>query len=366
MRLILVVLALSLGSPVQANPKIELDSAWIAVQAEGSVPSDKEVRVVLGTDVTLFLVVEARVDGKKRWFTDAPRLRKRGRRIRGRWIQAWPDDYPPIHIQWKTVEPSLSLGIYDNTGTFGTEPHAPKHPTHPSRWHWCPITYKEHSLTLGSGWTHPANARPHESPDRYSGLGTMRYGASIRMGEQRVNTPGRDNRTRAGIHESVATVRFRKDNSFVGYMTELMNVPYVYGSASPSGKDRDHQSEKATGADCADLIVYGWRRGGKRLKYTWSQGLKSYTKKMKNVSYMTDGSYRTEGGNLIEFGDAIRAGDILLWGRHVAIVVEKDPKNVLTKDTKILHTVWGSPEIVPLRKIGYGFDKTDFEIRRLK
>ena len=149
-------------------------------------------------------------------------------------------------------------------------------------------------------------------------------------------------------------------------MTELMNVPYVYGSASTTGHDRHHQAERATGTDCADLIVYGWRRAGHKIKYTWSQGLKAHTRRMSNASYFSDKRYRNHEGKRIEFGKEIEVGDILLWGRHVAVITETDASNFLTQDTMILHTIWGSPAIVPLKQIGFGFDKIDFEIRRLK
>lgn len=366
MRLFIISVVLCLSGGAFAEPRIQLDSVWIALNTDDSVASSKPARVVLGTDVHLSLVLQARVNGKKRYFSTRSHIRKSGRKIPKRLISPWPNDFPSLTIEWRTVEPSLALGIYDNTGTFGTEPHSPNHSTHPTRWHWCPITYKEHALNWGSVWTHKATARPKETPDQYGGLGTMRYAAIVRLGDQRIRTSGSQNTVKGGLSESVARVSYRKDNTFVGYMTELLNVPYVYGSASPNRNDANHQSEKALGADCADLIVYGWRRGGKRLKYTWSQGLKSYTRRVKKVLYVGSGQYTSVDGNPVRFDEHIRPGDILLWGRHVAIITEIDSDKILTKNTKILHTIWGSPEIVPLNKIGYGFDKTDFEIRRIK
>jgi hypothetical protein len=362
------MMAILIAGPLQGppSPAIGIQSAWIAMSTNGSIATAREQRVVQGTNVRLYLVVEAQVNGKAIVFSEAPRLRRKGRILSQGRIHRWPSTADPITIQWRTIEPSLEPGIYDNTGTFGVAPHGGDDKAHPARWHWCSIEYRQHPRSWGSVWAHEANARPLEAPDHYQGLGTMRYSATLQYRGRSIHTPGTTERDKGGLRQSVPTVRFRTNNTEVGYMTELLNVPYVYGSASTTGKDRHHQAERATGTDCADLIVYGWRRAGHNIKYTWSQGLKAHTRRTSNASYVSDKTYRNREGKRIEFGKEIEVGDILLWGRHVAVITERDPSNFLTQNTTILHTIWGSPAMVPLKQIGFGFDKTDFQIRRLK
>jgi len=74
----------------------------------------------------------------------------------------------------------------------------------------------------------------------------------------------------------VTRVTIRRDDSFLGYLTEMYGQPYIWASAGLS--DTSHQSEHLEGSDCADLMVYGARRMGKHLAYTWTGGLPDITK----------------------------------------------------------------------------------------
>jgi hypothetical protein len=84
------------------------------------------------------------------------------------------------------------------------------------------------------------------------------------------------------------------------------------------------------------------------------------------VSHLQDARYRQADGALVAFGSDVRVGDMLLWNRHVAVIAEVDPSGHLTPDTLIIHTVVESAALVPLREVGFGFDRAPFEVRRLK
>lgn len=355
----------ALAPPAHAAKKVRILRAWIAAGAKGQPASTREVRVKRGTDVRLYAVVEAIVDGKRRTFSRAKDLRRGRRKVKG--VKAWPRALGALKLTWYKLEADpISDGIYDNTGTMERGWHPEARKSHPERWHWCSIDYVETKTKWGNVWSHRADAKPTTTPN-YGGLGTMRFVLRVEHRGKVVFTRGRAHKDRSGLKRGIATVRFRRDDSSVGYMTELMNVPYVFGSSSTSGRARDHQTERAVGADCADLVVYGWRRQGrKKQKYTWTGGLKSLSRRRARVSDLVANRYRTADGRPIKFGRDIQAGDMLLWSGHVAVISAKDPTGYLTPETEILHTVIEVPALVPLKQIGFSFDQPPFDIRRAR
>ncbi len=360
---VLVSLALVTQGPDDLAPRPELLAAWIAVGIGDGEASDAELRAKLGTDVRLYLVVEARVGREVRTYSDAPALKKRGRKVTA---TPWPKEYGKVAVEYFKLEPNTKDLIYDNTGELEHAWFPEERKSHPSGWHWCPIDYLETDTTWGSVWRHPADARPTLAKDIHGGLGTMRFVVKVAYRGRTVFSPGKERRDKTGLLPGIATVRLRRDDTAVGYMTELINVPYIYGSSTATGSERDQQAERAVGADCADLIVYGWRRLGKKIAYTWTGGLKGMTNRRALVDRVEGDRYRTGDGSPIKFGREVQVGDLLLWGRHVAVVAEADPTGYLTPETKILNTVWESPMLVPLKDIGFGFDKSPFDLRRAR
>jgi cell wall-associated NlpC family hydrolase len=310
-----------------------------------------------------WLVLETRWKGKTVYFSDAPKIKQKRRIIRAK---KWPSHtFGEIAIHIAKLEPEIpNQGIYDNTGRMEPYWHPEERKDHPKKWHWCPIQYQETMVGRESNkWRHQLDTKPTTSK-YHRDLGTMRYVARVTWKQRRYWSPGKNHRDKGGVRPGIATVRVRRDNSAVGYMTELMNVPYVYGSSSTSGRLADHQTERAVGADCADLIVYGWRRAGRKIDYTWSQGLKSHTRRTAHVAQLLEGRYREQNGLPIKFGQDIQVGDIILWNRHVAVVASADSSGYLTPNTEILHTIMETPKLTKLANVGFGFDTPPFQIRR--
>src|SRR5438045_4018799 len=81
----------------------------------------------------------------------------------------------------------------------------------------------------------------------------------------------------------------RRAATYLGYLTEMFGQPYVWASAGLT--DATHQSERLEGSDCADLMVYGARRMGKRIAYTWTGGLPDVTKYLAAGKRGDDGVY---------------------------------------------------------------------------
>ncbi len=357
-----------LAQPAQSapTPTVRIDKVWIALGEGDKAASNREMRAKLGADVRLYLVVEARVNGKRRVFTEAPKLRKGRRRVRK--IARWPATLPKPQITWYKLEADpLENGIYDNTGTMEPAWHPVERADHPAKWHWCHIDVAETEMTKwGSAWRQKADAHPTTTPDEYGGLGTMRFTARVKLGRKEVWARGKEHMDKSGLKRGIATVRFRRDDTPVGYMTELINVPYVYGSSTTTGRDKDHQAERGVGSDCADMVIYGWRRAGKKQGYTWTGGLKSRSKRRAWVTALKGGKYRTADGKPIKFGRDVRVGDMFLWSGHVAVIAEKDKTGYLTPNTMILQTVIESTALIPFKKVGFGFDSPPFDIRRAK
>jgi len=81
--------------------------------------------------------------------------------------------------------------------------------------------------------------------------------------------------TRSASRARCIACRIRSGDDFLGWLTGYLLVPEVFGSA---GGGRNHQTERFTGADCADVMVGAIRRAGRTdLDYTNVAGLPAFT-----------------------------------------------------------------------------------------
>ncbi len=355
---------------VQATPgapSVRIDAVWIAIAVADGPATDAEAWAKLGQRVTGSVVIEATVAGKRALFSEAKVVVHRGKKLTP---QRWPKAWEKPEVRWALLEADPKGRLFDNTGTMERSWYPDERKAHPASWHWCPIDVAESPLAWGKHTlTHRLDARPKRTPDTFGGLGTFRYVVELRWRGQTVRSRGAAHRDKTGLLPGIATVRVRRDDTPVGYMTELVNVPYVFGSSTATKSDTDHQAERAVGADCADLVVYGWRRAAvvqrkTPPKYTYTGGLKTMTKRVAYVDTVENGVYRTGDGRPVKFGRDVEVGDLLLWKGHVAVVAERDPSGYFTPKTKILHTVIESAALVPFEKIGFGFDTMPFDVRR--
>lgn len=216
-------------------------------------------------------------------------------------------------VRWFKIEPTI--GAIDNTT--------------PS-FHFEPVTYVETALPACEGkLTCPADVTPTKLPkvDALPGCGTMAFRVEAVSKEgAALSTPGMTNTKYGGLTQDVYRVTLRRDDTLIGYATELLNTPYIFGSAGPDGRN---QSDLLIGSDCADLIVYARRRSGKKAEYT--------------SSYSID-----RQAPLLAEGKPPRAGDLVHFpgSRHVAILFEdREPVGVVDENDLILHTCWAPPTV---------------------
>ena len=107
------------------------------------------------------------------------------------------------------------------------------------------------------------------------GVGTLRYKVEVELDGKTLASPGAEATDTFGILPKVHRVSIRRDDTFLGFLSAYLLVPEVFGSA---GGGKNHQTERFTGADCADVMVGAMRRKGKKLAYTNVAGLPAYAK----------------------------------------------------------------------------------------
>jgi hypothetical protein len=135
------------------------------------------------------------------------------------------------------------------------------------------------------------------------GLGTLRYKAEIKLGDVTLATAGAEATDTFGLLPSVHRVSIRRDDTFLGFLSEYLLVPEVFGSA---GGGKNHQTERFTGADCADVMVGAMRRKGVNLPYTNVAGLPAFAKTIAGAVELDDKDMPAHEIAGVQVGDLIR------------------------------------------------------------
>jgi len=324
----------------KSGAQIVLRSARVVATSSGG---DKTARpgihrARLDEDILLFAAVEALLDGKPVVICAAEKLELHGKRVKGKKLIE-PADAPGMELRWYKVQPTGDS--YDNTeGGF----------------HFDEIDYIERPTgDWGATWKIKADAHPiGDYPDTHGGAGTMAFKVTVRAGKATVSSPGAGNKFRGGLSDEVTRIAFRRDDSYVGRLTELFNTPYIWGSAGVPPPV--HQAERLIGSDCADFIIYGARRLGKNLRYRASWHIPEVTSTVAEaVAIDVKGRYLTRAKKTIPIGDeGVQIGDLLLFRGHVgALSQDKKPFGVLDTNDIMIHTYWAPPAEEPVSQTAY-------------
>lgn len=306
-----------------------------------SVATERPVYARLDQPVRLYAAIE--VEGK-RWFSDAPVLQLRGKRI-----AAQPLAMAPVHtLAWKRIEPAEANISNGDADTF----------------HFEPIDYRVTAIDSSAGLAAiTPDVRPTLTPDHGNGVGTMRYQIVVVQDGRTLTSPGpeaRRGKGSGGVTDDVMRVSIRRDDTYLGYLTEMFGQPYIWGSAGLS--DKTHESERLEGSDCADFVVYGARRMGAAIPYTWTGALPGVTKLLGSGTRGRDGVYRDAKGRPVPFP---KVGDLVLFPRHVgALAEDRGTIGVLDDQDIMMHTLFDSPKAQPIADSGYA-DKP-VEVRRFR
>lgn len=323
----------------RASVTTRIEAVSIVISVDNGVASDLPAYAKQGQAIMLHPLVRA----GSLYFSDAASVQLHGKRIAVRPLA----EAPAATLAWSRIEPAGANLSNTESGAFRFEA----------------IDYRTTAITGAAGPSIAADVRPTLTPDHGAGIGTMRYQLAATQGDHTVTSPGLESRRRrgsGGLTDAVARVTIRRDDSFLGYLTEMYGQPYVWASAGLT--DASHQSEHLEGSDCADLMVYGARRMGKRIAYTWTGGLPKVTSLVAAGSRAEDGIYRDNKGKPLPY---TVDGDLVLFTRHVgALAGDKGEIGVLDDKDLVLHTLFDSPKEQAIADTGYAH--TPVELRRWK
>lgn len=138
-------------------------------------------------------------------------------------------------------------------------------------------------------------------------------------------------------------IRIRTGEGFRGSLSECMQMPYVFGIAGVSTDDLSGV-ETGWGSDCANLLIYAWRREG--IPLTWGDPgrlRRQLVNKYKNVTLDTDLAISEED---------VKRGLAIDFGKHMAAVwLDLPPLGYLGEEDLVMHHLGGVPEIIPLGQL---------------
>ena len=321
-------------------------AARVVAAVDDGPASDRPAYARADQHVTLYAVVAVDANGHRTYFSDAHELRLGGRAVRAEPLA----HAPAVGLAWNRIEPAIAS--MSNTDAEG------------GNFHFAPIEYRATPIPGAAGHgAIAADVRPTLTPDHGRGVGTMRFQVVLTQDGRTIASPGseaRRGRGAGGLTDDVLRVSIRRDDSYLGYLTEMYGQPYIWASAGLS--DATHQSERLEGADCADFVVYGQRRLGKHVAYTWTGGLPAVTTLLASGTRGEDGIYRDAHGRPVPF---TRAGDVVLFPRHVGVLAEDHgTPGVLDDQDVIMHALLDTPKKVPIADSGYADEP--IEIRRFQ
>ncbi len=307
------------------------------------VASDGARRALASDPVRLHAVLAVRDASRTAYYSDAsPVVALGGKRRPTRPLA----EAPAARFSWFKVEPRVESMSNTGSGTFRFEP----------------IDYAETAVRAWQGRSSVvADVRPTLTPDRGNGLGTMRFKLQAVTDDGTFATPSvtaRRGRGSGGLTDAVHRVSLRRDDTYLGFLTEMFGQPYIWASAGTSSKT--HQSERLEGSDCADFVVYGRRRLGEDREYTWTGALPEVTTLLARGRPGSGGVYVDAKGKPLPF---TRAGDILLFPRHVGVLTaDRGERGVLDRADIMFHTYFASPRQEPVGDTDYR--EAPVEIRR--
>jgi hypothetical protein len=227
------------------------------------------------------------------------------------------------------------------------------------RFHFVEIPYAAQELSACTGKLRCASAAPAPGTRMFQARVTLKDGRTL-------ETPGIETKELGGLGPAVHRVTVRRDDSYLGYLTELLETPYIFGS---SGVGKRHQTDLRIGSDCADLAVYGQRRMGRPVEYTSTWSIEKVAPKVVVAETKSDEGHALDARSLpVAVGAAraqVRPGDLLLFPktRHVAVLYEdREPLGVLDQGDLMIHTCWAPPVIEPIGATGC----SSFPIRVLR
>jgi len=182
---------------------------------------------------------------------------------------------------------------------------------------------------------------------RLAAPGTHRIAVRVVWHGRELASPGPTDASEGdALVPAMLEIVVRRDDTYVGYLTELLGVPFVLGPRRLPGVG--HQTDQRLGADCVALVVYGRRRLGEPLGYVAPSVLKEWTTLVGSADSLV-----ALNGQVADIG-RVQTGDILHFGFQSAVLSKDNPPvGQLDENDVIIHTFHGVAEEVRLRQLPY-------------
>ncbi len=138
----------------------------------------------------------------------------------------------------------------------------------------------------------------------------------------------------------------RRDDTYVGRLTELLGAPFVLAPARLPGLG--HQADLRLGADCVALVISGRRRLGEPWGYVAPGVLRRWLTPVGAAAALVGAD-----GDVADLGP-VREGDVLHFGFQTAVLSrDNTPVGRLDAGDLVIHTFHGLAEEVPLGALPY-------------
>ncbi|NLV68922.1 MAG: hypothetical protein GXY14_14730 [Spirochaetes bacterium] len=143
----------------------------------------------------------------------------------------------------------------------------------------------------------------------------------------------------------------RLDDTYTGFLTEQMNLPYIFGGTLLRIDDQ-YSADLLYGAECSTFLIYGKRASGKKLLYGDPSRLLDQSRVLyKHVTFKKGIACYGKSPVQINAG-IVKNGLILHFGLHVAaLYTDNEPYGILDDNDLVIHQLEGYPEIIPLLKL---------------
>ena len=182
-----------------------VNAVHIVMSIDGAAASDAPAYARADQTVTLYAVIRA----GDAFYSDAP-----SPRVAGKLLVVQPiAKGPAIDLAWSRIEPTAANLSNTSSGTFRFEP----------------IEYRATAIDgTANHASLAADVRPTLITDHGDGVGTMRYQLAVTQGITTLTTPGIDarrGRGSGGLTDAVTRVTLRRDDTYLGFLTEMYGQP---------------------------------------------------------------------------------------------------------------------------------------------
>lgn len=129
------------------------------------------------------------------------------------------------------------------------------------------------------------------------------------------------------VRDEIYQIIYAKRTGYLGYLEELLNVPFVLSPEFLT--EFGHQTDLRVATDCAELAIYGKRREGLKVPYCGPRGIVKYLSKT----------------------DVVKKGIILHFGHQVSVLYEdRGIPNAIDGEDLLIHAYELKAEIIPFKE----------------